>query len=124
LEEFYGGITTSEADLFAITETSCNESIQDAELIPPGYTIIRCDRMDGRKLGGACLVITPRFELRQVAIPGDVIIDNHMFELVSAAVYLNTRFLFLYCVVYIPPDSTDTEYMIMFNIIEQMLKII
>ncbi|CAH2087379.1 unnamed protein product [Euphydryas editha] len=78
---FYEGVSISEANLFAITETGCNDSVHDSELIPPGYHIIRCDRADGRKQGGACLVGTPRFELRRMAIPGDVIIDNQVFEL-------------------------------------------
>ncbi|CAH2097372.1 unnamed protein product [Euphydryas editha] len=66
---FYEGVSISEANLFAITETGCNDSVHDSELIPPGYHIIRCDRADGRKQGGACLVATPRFELRRMAIP-------------------------------------------------------
>ncbi|CAH2097371.1 unnamed protein product [Euphydryas editha] len=120
---FYEGVSISEANLFAITETGCNDSVHDSELIPPGYHIIRCDRADGRKQGGACLVATPRFELRRMAIPGDVIIDNQVFELVSATVYLHNRFLFLCCVIYIPPNSKENDYMIMFKIIEDYCNI-
>ncbi|CAH2109000.1 unnamed protein product [Euphydryas editha] len=120
LEEFYVGISSSGADLFAITETGCNKSIHDAELVPPGYTIIRCDRADGRKQGGACLVATPRFELRQVSIPSDINIDDKVFELVGATVYLHNRLLFLLCVVYIPPNSCEDDYMILFRVIEQL----
>lgn len=108
------------ADLFAITETGCNDSIHDAEICPPGFTILRCDRADGRKQGGACLVATPRFELRRVSLPNDVNVDDHMFELVCANVYLRKRCMFLLCVLYIPPGSSDSEYMIIFNIIEQL----
>lgn len=119
LEDFCVNVSLSEADLFAITETGCNDSIKDAELVPPGYTIIRCDRADGRKQGGACLVAIPRFELRRAPIPSDVILDNQVFELVAASVYLRDRFLFLCCVIYIPPKSSETDYMIMFRLIEQ-----
>jgi hypothetical protein len=119
LDDFYESVLLSDSDLIAITETGCNHSIKDSELVPAGYTIIRCDRMDGRKQGGACLVATPRFELRRVIIPGDVILDNQVFELVSASVYLRGRFLFLCCVMYIPPKSSETDYLIMFRIIEQ-----
>lgn len=33
----------SESDLFAITETGCNASVDDAEIVPPGFQILRCD---------------------------------------------------------------------------------
>lgn len=120
LEEFYVGVSSSGADLFAITETGCNESIHDAELVPPGYTIIRCDRTDGRKQGGTCLVATPRLELRQVSTTSDVNINDKNFELVNATVYLHNRLLFLLCVVYIPPNSCEDDYMLLFRIIEQL----
>lgn len=100
LDEIYNSILISNADLFAITETGCNESIHDAEIIPPGYTIIRCDRADGRKQGGACLVAKPKYDLRQVAIPSDVNIHKRTFELVSASVYKRDKLLFLLCSLY------------------------
>lgn len=62
---------------------------------------------------------TPRFELRRAPIPGDVNIDDHAFELVGAAVYLCNKFLFLMCVVYIPPNTIESEYMILCKIIEK-----
>ncbi|KAH9642685.1 hypothetical protein HF086_011042 [Spodoptera exigua] len=83
LEDFYAGVTASGAHLFAITETGCNESIHDAEIIPPSYIILRCDRADGRKQGGACLVATPRFELRRVSLPGDINIDKQSNDIVN-----------------------------------------
>ncbi|KAJ8733583.1 hypothetical protein PYW08_001881 [Mythimna loreyi] len=85
VEEFYIGVSSSNVDLLAITETGLNESICDAELIPPGYTILRCDRADGRKQGGACLVATPRLDVRRIPVPGDVNIDDRVFEPASAA---------------------------------------
>lgn len=120
LEQFYIGILTSDADLFAITETGCYTSIQDAELIPNGYHIVRCDRADGRKQGGALLVATPQYELRRMSLPGDVNIDDCSFELVCAKVFSRSRYLFLCCVVYIPPNSDDRDYMLLFHLIEQL----
>ncbi|KAL4714164.1 hypothetical protein ACJJTC_008518 [Scirpophaga incertulas] len=91
LDEFYAGVTSSEADLFAITETGCNKSIHDAEIVPPGYTILRCDRADGRKQGGTCLVATPRLELRRISLPTTVNIDDCVFELCNTIVNCNDR---------------------------------
>lgn len=120
LEEFYVGVSSSGGDLFAITETGCNESIHDAELVPQGYTIIRCDRTDGRKRGGTCLVATPRLELRRVSTTSDVNINDKVFELVNATAYLHNRLLFLLCFVYISPNSCEDDYMLLFRIIEQL----
>ncbi|XP_045507160.1 uncharacterized protein LOC123703258 [Colias croceus] len=118
LQDFYISVSSILVDLFAITETGCSESISDAELVPPGYSIIRCDRMDGRKQGGACLVAAPRFELRSVPVPCDINIAARAFELVCATVYLKKRYLFTVCVVYIPPNSNECEYMLLFKTIE------
>ena len=120
LQEFRISIATSNSDLFAITETGCSESIQDAEIIPPGYHIVRCDRADGRKQGGACLVATHRFKLRRVPTPGNINIDSCSFEIVCVTVHIHERFLFLCCVVYIPPRSPECEYMTLFGMIEQL----
>lgn len=98
--DFYLAIASSDSDLFIITETGCNESIYDGELVPPGHRIIRCDRTDGRKQGGAFLVATPHFEMRRITISDNVNIDNHIFEIVCSTVYLRNRFLFLLCAVY------------------------
>ncbi|CAG4968309.1 unnamed protein product [Colias eurytheme] len=56
------------AQTYAITETGCNESIHDGEIVPVGYHIIRCDRLDGRKQGGVLLAAAQRIELRRVEI--------------------------------------------------------
>lgn len=117
LDEFSLGISCSNADLFAITETGCNKSIHDAEMIPQGYTILRCDRADGRKQGGACLVASPRLEMQRIR--SDVDIDEQVFELIAASIYLHKRYLFLLCVIYIPPNSSENDYMLLFRIIEQ-----
>ncbi|CAG4932554.1 unnamed protein product [Colias eurytheme] len=53
---FRKNLESFNSDLYAITETGCNESIHDGEIVPVGYHIIRCDRLDGRKQGGVLLV--------------------------------------------------------------------
>lgn len=53
-------------------------------------------------------------------ILGDVNLNDRMFELACAAVYLRERFLFLSCVAYIPPRCVESEYMVLFRIIEQL----
>lgn len=113
-------LESSGSDLFAFTESGLNEAIPDAEFILPGYQVLRCDRADGRKQGGVLLVATPRIELRQVSMSGDIDIDCHNFELVCATVYNGNRFLFALCIVYIPPQADENEYMLLFSILEKM----
>lgn len=96
---------TLSADLIAITETGCNSSISDAELVPKGYSIQRCDRKDGRKQGGVLVAATNRFELRRICLSTEVDIDKSMFELLGVQVLRNNKLQFILCVLYIPPQS-------------------
>lgn len=104
-------------DLIAITESGLNDSIQDGELIPPGYHIMRCDRVDGRKQGGVFIAASTRFKLSQVHIDN---INTACFEVVCATVSQKNKILFLCCVVYIPPNSNYDQYMQLFQILENV----
>ncbi|CAF4878055.1 unnamed protein product [Pieris macdunnoughi] len=119
LKEFYMSVSSISVDLFAVTETGCNDSIADAELVPPRYTVLRCDRVDGRKHGGVCLVASPRLELRRVILPCDLHIEFRPFEIVCATVYLKSRFMFMLCIVYTPPNTNDVEYFLLLKTIEE-----
>lgn len=44
---FYQNLLSSNCDLFAITESGLNDGINDGELIPPSFSVLRCDRTDG-----------------------------------------------------------------------------
>ncbi|CAG9121533.1 unnamed protein product [Plutella xylostella] len=116
--QFLSLVESSAADLIIITESSANASLHNAEIAPPGFQVLRCDRADGRKQGGVMLVAPPRFELREVALPSDVNIDAYQFELVIATVHRMDRYLFTCCAVYIPPSANDNNYLLMFNLIE------
>lgn len=94
--------------------------MHNAEITLPNYQVLRCDRADGRKQGGVLLVATPRFELRQVPIPSEINIDTYNFEVLCATIHLKSRFLFACCVVYIPPNCDESEYMLLFKLLEQI----
>lgn len=118
LNLFYSSIESSGSDLYAITESGCNKSIVDAELVPAGYQILRCDRADGRKQGGALIIASPRFELRPMKLPDNIDVNKHAFEVIAASVYQRYRFLLLLCTAYIPPNAPEEEYLVLFKIIE------
>lgn len=105
--------------MWAITESGLNESIKDGEFAPRGYSVVRCDRVDGRKHGGALLIAAPPFRLQPLPLPDTPNLDDAIFEMLCADVYKRNKRLFTCGVVYIPPKSRDNEYMRMFHIIEQ-----
>ncbi|CAG9110050.1 unnamed protein product [Plutella xylostella] len=63
-------------------ETGCNDSIFDTEIVPDGFGIVRCDRNDGRRLGGAFLVATSDYELKKRVLDENV--DTKGFEIVCS----------------------------------------
>lgn len=120
LGTFFNNVSTNPANLLAITETGLNDSIHDGELFPRGYSVLRCDRTDGRKQGGALLAAAPSLELQSVAIPGNPNLDAAAFELVCARVLRGKTSVFTCCVLYIPPRSGNDQYMWLFHILEQI----
>ncbi|CAK1551668.1 unnamed protein product [Leptosia nina] len=67
LNSFCRNIEYLEADIIAITETGCNDSIMDGEIIPARYQIVRCDRTDCRKHDGAFLVAARGLQIHRVS---------------------------------------------------------
>lgn len=65
------------------------------------------------------MIAVPKYELRVLPTPDDFDVDRYKFEIISASVYLQGRFLFVCCVFYIPPNTPKEEYMVMFNLIEK-----
>ncbi|XP_022819582.1 uncharacterized protein LOC111351717 [Spodoptera litura] len=117
-QTFNNNLAASNYDIVAITETGLNSSMHDGELIPPGFNVLRCDRMDGRKQGGVLLAVRSRFQLAR--LPADNV-DTALFELVCATVNSrNNNCLFLCCVVYIPPKCDAEQYMHLFRILENI----
>lgn len=116
--KFRSFLESSSIDFYAVTETGCNDSIHDAELIPSSFKLMLCDRTDGRKQGGVLFVAAPRYELREVN--NIVNLNDYKFEMVCVTVHLQYNFLFACCVVYIPPQTYENEYFVMFDLIERM----
>lgn len=62
---------------------------------------------------------TPRVELRRALVLNYVNIDQCVFELVSATLYMRKPLLFLIDLVYIQPNSSESEYMALCIVIEK-----
>lgn len=56
----------------------------------------------------------------RVSTPDDVDVNKHMFEFLCVSIYRQNRFLFVCCVVYIPPKTDENEYMLIFNLLEKI----
>lgn len=102
LDEFQCNLVSSSADIYAITETGLNNTFQNAEIVPQlqQFKLLRCDRSDGRKQGGAMLLSHCSYQVKRL-IPSDVSVDSAVFEIVCSAVYKSKRLLYTLCVVYL-----------------------
>ncbi|KAH9634205.1 hypothetical protein HF086_001407 [Spodoptera exigua] len=58
--------------------------------------------------------------MQSLSIPGNTNLDNHLFEMVCATIHRNNKFICLCIVAYIPPNACESEYMLMFHLMEQL----
>ena len=99
LSNFQSLVCSSDYSIFCITETWLSKDIFDNEILPYGYSIYRKDR-DSRG-GGVLLAVKNNIISTQMSSPPDV-------EIVS--VLISTSNPFIICVIYIPPNSSDTYH--------------
>ena len=65
-------VQQNNVDVIAITEIWLNSKMNDDLVSLSGYSIVRSDRVDGRRGGGVCAFIkssVPFFTLRNLCIP-------------------------------------------------------
>ena len=98
LSRFQSFAYSSPHKIFIITETWLSDHIYNNEILPSGYTIHHKDRPS---LGGGVLIA-----LKNI-IPSTLIPTPPDLELIAVKMILHQPFI--YCVVYVPPSSTD-EY--------------
>ena len=99
LSNFQSFICSSDFSILCITETWLSKDIFDNEIIPSGYTIYRKDT-DSRG-GGVLLAVKDNITSSQLSSPPHV-------EILT--VLISTSNPFIISVVYIPPNSSDTNH--------------
>lgn len=87
-------ILAEAADIFALCETFLISSVNDSELFPPGYTVVRRDRPGDCGWGGVLLAARDEYNLQQIV---DVDGYENDIELVIALIALKYKKNMLCC---------------------------
>lgn len=107
----------SEYDIIALTETFLTSSVSNGELFPPGFHVVRKDRPGDCGWGGVLLAIRDRYNVKIVT---DIVSMTDDKELIFAIVtFKNIKFLC--CVVYLPPNYKDEQYLNVLTCIENVI---
>ncbi|KAH9630940.1 hypothetical protein HF086_012085 [Spodoptera exigua] len=89
-------------------------SVYDSELFPPEYVVLRKDRAGDVGWGGVLLAVKSNINVKRITNVDDLTDDK---ELLFAIVTLKNVKL-LVCVVYLPPNYSDKQYLDVLNCIE------
>ncbi|CAK1593082.1 unnamed protein product [Parnassius mnemosyne] len=107
----------SEYDMIALTETFLTSSVSYGELFPPGFHVVRKDRPGDCGWGGVLLAIRDRYNVKIVT---DIVSMTDDKELIFAIVtFKNVKVLC--CVVYLPPNYKDEQYLNVLTCIENVI---
>ncbi|XP_049877906.1 uncharacterized protein LOC126375107 [Pectinophora gossypiella] len=80
-KESQSAVNIKVKDTVKTLESGLNESVYDGELVQKGYSVVRCDRADGRKLGGVMLIAAPALTLHPLPLFNTPNLDDAQFEL-------------------------------------------
>ena len=91
-------------NIFSVTETLLSHHMLENEILPFGYTIYSKDR---DSCGGSVLLaVNKKFTTSLMSSPTDIKVITTRFHKPS---------LFIICVTYIPPNSSEAYYNVLFN---------
>ncbi|CAK1581103.1 unnamed protein product [Parnassius mnemosyne] len=117
IRTFYNNVTQANLDIIALTETFLTSSVSDGELFPSSYIVVRKDRLGDVGWGGVLLAVRDSCEVRVISDIDGMTPDKELiFALVSCK---NVKFLC--CVVYLPPNYCDDQYIDVLTCIENAL---
>ena len=110
LRAFQSFVYSSTYNIFAIVETWLSHFIFDKEVFPTDFTIYRKDRVT--RGGGVLLAV-------HNSLPSFKCQSPHDLEVVT--VEMKVKSAFIICVVYIPPNSSDSYYTVLFQYLDTLL---
>lgn len=111
---FRRNVESSSPDIIALTETFLNSSVSDGELFPPEYCVLRKDRVGDVGWGGVLLAVKSTYT---VSIVNDIDGLSDDKEVLFVRVR-SKKESFLICVVYLPPNYTECQYLDVLDCIE------
>ena len=106
--EFKLNVTSSEFDLFFITETWLNSSVENSEIFESGYSVFRRDRETSasKKQDGGGVLIALRQEYQAVLHPD----WQSEAEDIWVSIYTENRGKIHLCCVYLPPGDDNAFF--------------
>jgi hypothetical protein len=104
-------------DFIALTETFLTSSVCNGELFPPGYRVIRQDRIGDTGWGGVLLAVKESYSVHVLNNVDGLTRDK---ELVFVIITTKNIKL-LCCVAYLPPNYKDEQYLSVLTCIENVI---
>jgi hypothetical protein len=114
---FRNNVETCLFDFIALTETFLTSSVCDGELFPPGYKVIRQDRVGDLGWGGVLLAVR---ECYSVHVLKDIDGYTRDKELIFVIITIKNIKL-LCCVAYLPPNYKEEQYLSVLTCIENVI---
>lgn len=111
---FYNNMTQSTYDIIGLTETFLTSSVTDGELFPPGYVVIRKDRVGDAGWGGVLLAVRNCYSVRMITDVDGLTPDKELLFAIIKSINIKL----LCCVVYLPPNCTVEHYLSTLTCIE------
>lgn len=114
---FINNVVKNKFDIIALTETFLTSSVCNGELFPPEYTVVRKDRAGDIGWGGVLLAVRDCYSVRIISNIANLTVDKELlFAIVS-----HKDVKFLCCVVYLPPNYNDEQYLNVLTCIEDVI---
>ena len=118
--EFYLAVLSDDSDFYCLTETWLNEFINDCELFPSNYSVIRSDNkplLSGKSRGGGVLISYKKdFFLADEPIR----FNTAMTDALIIKLKIQNSIVVV-CVAYISPSSPISEYEAFFDLLNSFL---
>lgn len=114
---FHKNVSTSQHDLIAVTETFLTSSVNDGEMFPSDFVVLRKDRNGDAGWGGVLLATRNTCVVRQIQDIDGLTSDME----VLFAIITWKKIKFLCGVVYLPPNYNDNQYLSVLNCIENVI---
>lgn len=99
-------------DIIVVTESWLDDSIANTELLPPSYSVVRCDRkfsLTNRSAGGGVFVALSdgiNYEICDVSVMGSIV---PLVDIVACRCYFRNAYVYIVAV-YIPPDIPSEDF--------------
>lgn len=111
LQDWYHGTCTLDAQLIAVTESWLDDSVHDAEVCGPDWSILRRDRPT--RSGGVFLAANKGLVINRRAD-----LESTTGEDLWASITLHKVKIYV-CVLYIPPNATEDDFLLQLESIER-----